>query len=228
MCLEKIKTYFRGHVRKNFFDKSELMKYDFRVFLKKTLKNVILSVRLIEKGNVINEVIGEAFDEVVSCYYKLFLDYAPNMNEFDFKEVLQKVKKDIKLFENQLLEQDVQNGDQALFKLGRLVEYLDSLSIDTTIITIMTCMVFVPELRELENIDKFLQAKVFFPPESIRYIYQYFVTSFKSETKLKKYQEKKKKGGLFSRLNPFKKAPVNPYVFMFIRKLSKLIRESSS
>lgn len=226
ICLEKIKKFYRGHVKKNFFNKNKFLDYDFRVFLKKTLKHVILSVRFIEQNNIINEVIGEAFDQVVVCYYQLFLEHAPKINEFGFNEVIQKVKKDIKLFQSQLEEQEVFNGDQAMFKLNQLIEYLNSESIDSTLITIMNCMVFVPELHILENIDKFLQAKVFFPPESIKYIHNYFVKSFYSQKKVEKNKIKEKKGSLFSRFNPFKKSPANPYVFMFIRKLSKIIRTS--
>ena len=218
MCHNKILKYFKGQIDKKFNDGKIFLEYDLKGFLKKNLQNVLVYINYIESPTALKELMNVVFSQVIINYLFLFLQFAKKVRPENFQTVVQKLKTDKRIFEQELNQSDAKDKDALLFKFCQLQDFLTTDDVDLAIIAITNITVFYKEFNDPKNIDTLLKAKVFFPPRGISYLSKYFRHKLKPE---------KRKSSFFGLPSLFKKAPVNPFIFLFIKKLSSVIRTSS-
>lgn len=215
-CTEMIKKYFEVEIHKSFFTETTFPNYLFESFLKSLIKDYKELIDYIENPILQNEIMYGLFDYTTTCYLKLFLTHVNKIYPDDYEKITQKVKKDCNYLERALQDADVEKIDNVMFKINQLKIFLTTNSLDKIIVAITNLSVFHPEFNDMKKIDQLLKSKIFFPHESIDYITSYFRKSLNN---------KKRKSSYFTKKN-LNAAPFNPYVLIFVRKLSKLNRKS--
>lgn len=216
ICFSKMAGYLRGLLA----NKLETTKEFLEVDMQKTLNNILAEfetiIALIENRFYVTDMYNEVFEYITDAYYAKFLEFAPKMNNKNYSDVLKKVKHDEEVISKAMEMAKTEKTDTISFKLKQLETFIQSEDIDEVIICVMNMHVFFKELMDLRNIDKIMRAKIFFPASSIDYISNYLKAA------LEDYQRTR-----VIRNNLLTLLTVNPHVVLFVRNLSKLIREGS-
>jgi len=217
LSFNKILSYFKILTEKKFDDGNNLFQFD----MLKTLSNLTgefeVFFNLIDNRFYVNDLNYEIFEHVTNLYYKKFLDFVSSINIKNYKSALNKIMTDINTLEKSLSNTNSEKISNIRFKLKQLTVFVNSEDIDEVIMCVMNMHIFFKELIDPRNVDRMLQAKIFFPPNSIEYISSYLKSSLEEYQKANKIRH--------NILNVF---AVNPHVILFIRNLSKIIRESYS
>lgn len=214
--LNLIKSYFQNEVRKSFFTGVKFPDYLFESFLREVVKDHKDLLDKIENEDLTDEVLSEILDQSAICYIKLFMEHANKIYSKDYDGITSKVKRDTNYLEKATDDTKISKAHNVAFKLRQLRTFLATTSIDKVIISISNMSVFYPDFNEIKHIEGLLKAKIFFPPESIFYISDYFRKSLG-------HKKRKTSSIMAKQMNA---TPMNRYVLLFVKRLSRLIRTS--
>ena len=217
ICFGKVKEFFFVQIKKTFFTQANFLDYKFSSYLKITVKDFIGFVEHLSNPITANDVLYEIFVSIIICHLTLFIQNIKMINPKTHKDFLNKIKKNIGYLTKAAEETKIEKLDSLVFKMDQLRIFISSGSIDNTTIALANMTTFYEDFKDPEIIDNILKAKIYFPSESRKYVSNYF---------RKGLQGKERKRSTLTAKN-MKEAPMNPYVYIFIRKLSRLIRECS-
>ena len=189
LCQIKVDQYFSKQINLNFHNDYTFLEFDFKSLLPNLLKELRTTIKLIDNEYVKEEINSKIFETLTNCYYRLFLKFTSQIYLDDYSKAVSKIEGDITLLSQELSKTEINETEKVdlLFKLNQLKLFLSSTDVDEVIICIMNMNVFYKDLITLENIEKLLNAKIFFPAECISYMNDYLKEAlFEFEVKSKR------------------------------------------
>lgn len=217
LCFARIVSYLKSLVETKFDNNKDFLEIDIKKIIPDINAELEPIINQVDNRFYISDLYHEIFEQIVICYYKKFIDFAAKITPRNNDTLLNKIKADFHTIEDAVKISNPDKSSDISFKMKQLISFNQSEDLDQTIMCVMNMHMVYKDLIDSKNIDKLLQAKIFFPSTSIDYISSYVKSSletyYKSQNSLNKL------------LLAF---TVNPFACKFIRNLSNIIRKSCS
>ena len=215
MCKKRVLMYFRNYTRLKFLQQKSFFEFDFEKSLEETIAELKERCDKIDNKFMVNDIYTTTFDFIVDIYFEFFTKFTGSFVTKDYARIVSKIKSDAVRMEKKAIQLNIESRNNIRFKLKQMQVFIQSEDIDQVIITIMNMNIFYKNLITPDRIDNLLKAKVLFPPSSLEYISNYL-----KETLRKHARKASMKNKLLSTFMTY------TYVLKFIKRLSKLIRNS--